>query len=169
MIPGLILPPYKSLITNMVPQATGTPIGPGSSVARVFDGVTDARPGDCFGMDHAGSTAFFGKVYASPITVWKGITFGSNSKGYGDNPSAQYLTVELRANHTAPVAKTEGTLLGSIHFAVSNGSNENVGREILSSDHYNQWECVWLSYTFDTADYPLLVAEIQFFQSLDNN
>lgn len=123
-------------------------------------------------------TGYVGKNYsgATPQAIQQATVYYASDLGFGTGQYSfsggttysfnLFYTINLRANHTAPVTSSDGTLLGSSSFS---GSPQNT--TIISNDNVTQWEYVWIEITISgttatiSTSYNLLalLAQISFF------
>jgi hypothetical protein len=117
-----------------------------TNTAVAFDGNTSQAYASC-ARGPSSTTGWIGKSLVTPRAIGKITTFGTNNQGYGSGGSfttggtfTMYLYAKTGA---APSAYNNGTVLGSI--SITAVSNENSGRDILSSDLSTLWDHVWAS------------------------
>lgn len=113
------------------------------------------------------NSAYVGMHFASPTQVGlisvtpsndMGFLGGQYNSGSGYVPASKFLTVNVRAKHTAPANSSDGTLLGTSGLI----ANSTAAVSISSNDAVTAWEYVWAEIVPQSGHGVMSIAEITF-------
>jgi len=143
----------------------GTNIGDltvNGDIGVLFDEITDQDAASSAAKSNVSNaqSAYGGKTLAAAARIESATVFGSNNVGYiiGANPT---VTITLFGKTgAAPANSGDGTQIGQISF--TDTANENVGREIASTDTDTAWDNVWIRVVHNNGSAAgVFVAELQ--------
>jgi len=168
-LPGFWAPLLFAGVSNvtgaLIPQGTGTVItNYDTRTTAAADGTTSQAASAATRHGVNAQNRYWGKDYGVGVTKYisKATTHGSNNLGYHDG-GAVSITIQLRADNSAPSAGTEGTLLGSISFTQS-ATDESAGRDITSTNTATAFRYVWVYISTAAAGNNMSLAECFFYE-----
>lgn len=113
------------------------------------------------------TTGYVGLHFGTPQTIGLASIAPSNNLGFlggkwndtaGYTAASSFLTVNLRAKHTAPASSSDGTLLGT----TGRIANSTAAVSIASTDAVTAWEYVWAEIVPDSGRGVMSIAELSF-------
>jgi hypothetical protein len=128
-----------SLILTLFDRTAGTNIGDMTSnggLSAAFDGTTSQTNGACAAGIATGA-CFVGKNLGTSTPIGNVVVYPSSDQGF---TGVATVTLNLRANTTAPSSSSDGTLLGTTG-SISDTTTEQT---INSSDTTTPYQYVWV-------------------------
>ena len=180
---------YSSVTASLLSGATGTTIGnytqriidntisSDTTEATVFDGMSNRAAFDDTSSDTL--NRFVGKDYGgTPRAIYRAVVYPYNYSpfltfGYGGGAIfyATTITMQLRGHSSAPSTGTEGTLLATTSFAVSNATGA-VTKTLESTDKTTTFRYVWIYMSVNSPGSVFVrsfLADIQFYEAITNS
>ncbi len=133
-------------------------------LAAAFDGTPLKASAGCALTDTSTAAAgyYIGKHYAAGAQTISSVTvYPSSDRGLTLYAFSFAYTLNLRAKHTAPASRSDGTLLGTV--AVPNPFIKSA-LTIISNDQATTWEYVWVEVT-SVSVFQSVIAQVQFYSA----